>query len=159
MASALTPTFRPMESSPVPCRWNARLFIAPSRSGGSGSSSPVAIELDISFDQVVDSLGAFSGIHRRLEIKGEPGGIMIIDDYGHHPAEIAATLAAIRESWSRPLTVVFQPHRFTRTRDLFQDFLPVFDGAERLILTEIYPAGEDPIPGVSADALYQALKR
>ena len=119
----------------------------------------VALELDISFDQVVDSLGAFSGIHRRLEIKGEPGGIMIIDDYGHHPAEIAATLAAIRESWSRPLTVVFQPHRFTRTRDLFQDFLPVFDGAERLILTEIYPAGEDPIPGVSADALYQALKR
>jgi len=119
----------------------------------------VALELDIPFAQVVDSLASFGGIHRRLEIKGEPGGIMIIDDYGHHPAEIAATVTAIRESWSRPLTVIFQPHRFSRTRDLFQDFLSVFDGAERLILTEIYPAGEDPIPGVNAEALYQALKR
>jgi UDP-N-acetylmuramate--alanine ligase len=119
----------------------------------------VALELDIPFARVVEALASFGGIHRRLEIKGEPGGVTIIDDYGHHPAEIAATLAAIRDSWNRRLTVIFQPHRFTRTRDLFQDFLSVFDGIERLILTEIYPAGEDPIAGVSAEALYQALKR
>ncbi|HWP59630.1 MAG TPA: UDP-N-acetylmuramate--L-alanine ligase [Candidatus Acidoferrales bacterium] len=119
----------------------------------------VALELEIPFARAAEALASFDGIHRRLEIKGEPAGVMILDDYGHHPAEIAATLAAIRESWNRPLTVIFQPHRFTRTRDLFQDFLSAFDGVERLILTEIYPAGEEPIPGVDAEALYQAFKR
>jgi UDP-N-acetylmuramate--alanine ligase len=119
----------------------------------------VALELEVPFPQVVDSLASFTGIHRRLEIKGEPNGIMIIDDYGHHPAEIQATLTAIRESWQRPLTVIFQPHRYSRTRDLFSDFLSAFDGADHVVLTEIYPAGEDPIPGVRAEALYQALKR
>jgi UDP-N-acetylmuramate--alanine ligase len=84
---------------------------------------------------------------------------MIIDDYGHHPVEIRATIGAIRESWKRPLTVIFQPHRYSRTRDLFEDFLTAFEGADRLILTEIYPAGEDPAPGVTGEALYQAIKR
>src|SRR5215475_3771716 len=84
---------------------------------------------------------------------------MIIDEYGHHPAEIRATIGAIRDSWNRPLTVIFQPHRFTRTRDLFDEFLTAFEGADRLVLTEIYPAGEDPIAGATGDALYQAIKR
>ena len=109
--------------------------------------------------RVTEALEAFTGIHRRFEIKGEPHGILVIDDYGHHPAEIRATIGAIRDSWKRPLTVIFQPHRYSRTQDLFDEFLTAFEGADRLILTEIYPAGEDAIPGVNSEALYQAIKR
>ncbi len=83
----------------------------------------------------------------------------MIDDYGHHPAEVRATVGAIRDSWKRPLTVIFQPHRYSRTQDLFNDFVSAFDGSDRLILTDIYPAGEDPIAGVSSEALYQAIKK
>jgi UDP-N-acetylmuramate--alanine ligase len=119
----------------------------------------VAGELEIPFDRVAEALGAFTGIHRRFEVKGEPKGILIIDDYGHHPAEIRATIGAICDSWKRPLTVIFQPHRYTRTRDLFEEFLAAFEGADRLVLTEIYPAGEDPIAGIGGEALYQAFKR
>jgi UDP-N-acetylmuramate--alanine ligase len=119
----------------------------------------VAHELEIPFSHTAEALEAFTGIHRRCEIKGQPKGVMIIDDYGHHPAEIRATIGAIRESWQRPLTVIFQPHRYSRTRDLFDDFLTAFEGADRLILTEIYPAGEDPLPGASSEVLYQAIKR
>jgi UDP-N-acetylmuramate--alanine ligase len=119
----------------------------------------VAHELEIPFARVAEALEGFTGIHRRFEIKGEPRGIMVIDDYGHHPTEIRATIGAIRDSWKRPLTVIFQPHRFTRTRDLFDEFLTAFDGADRLVLTEIYPAGEDSIAGTSGEILYQAIKR
>ena len=119
----------------------------------------VAHELEIPFSETAEALGAFSGIHRRFEIKGEPKGIMVIDDYGHHPEEIRATIGAIRESWKRPLIVIFQPHRYSRTRDLFDDFLTAFEGADRLILTAVYAAGEDPIPGATGEALYQAIKR
>jgi UDP-N-acetylmuramate--alanine ligase len=123
------------------------------------AAAAIAHELEIPFFQVAEALGAFTGIHRRFEVKGEPRGIMVIDDYGHHPTEIRATLGAIRDSWKRPLTVIFQPHRFTRTRDLFDEFLTAFEGADRLVLTEIYPAGEDPISGITGEALYQAIKR
>ena len=123
------------------------------------AAAAVAHELEIPFLQVAQALGAFTGIHRRFEVKGEPRGIMVIDDYGHHPTEIRATIGAIRDSWKRPLTVIFQPHRFTRTRDLFDEFLTAFEGADRLVLTEIYPAGEDPISGITGEALYQAIKR
>jgi UDP-N-acetylmuramate--alanine ligase len=119
----------------------------------------VAHELEIPFSHTAQALEAFSGIHRRFEIKGEPKGIMVIDDYGHHPAEIRSTIGAIRESWKRPLTVIFQPHRYSRTRDLFDDFLTAFESADRLVLTEIYAAGEDPIAGATSEALYQAIKR
>jgi UDP-N-acetylmuramate--alanine ligase len=119
----------------------------------------VAYELEIPFARIAEALGAFTGIHRRFEVKGEPKGILVIDDYGHHPAEIRATIGAIRDSWKRPLTVIFQPHRYTRTRDLFDEFLSAFEGADRLVLTDIYPAGEDPIAGATGEALYQAIKR
>jgi UDP-N-acetylmuramate--alanine ligase len=119
----------------------------------------VAQELEISFAQVTAALDAFTGIHRRFEVKGEPRGVLVIDDYGHHPTEIRATIGAIRDCWKRPLTVIFQPHRFTRTRDLFDEFLTAFEGADRLVLTEIYPAGEEPIPGATGEALYHAIKR
>jgi UDP-N-acetylmuramate--alanine ligase len=119
----------------------------------------VGYDLEIPFSHIAEALAGFTGIHRRFEIKGEPQGIMVIDDYGHHPTEIAATIGAIRDSWKRSLTVIFQPHRFSRTRDLFDEFLTAFEGADRLVLTEIYAAEEDPIPGVTSEALYQAIKR
>ncbi|HZD39135.1 MAG TPA: cyanophycin synthetase, partial [Terriglobales bacterium] len=133
----------------------------PGRHSATNALAAVAVghELQIPFSRVAEALDGFTGIHRRFEIKGEPGGILIIDDYGHHPAEIQATIEAIRDSWKRRLIVIFQPHRFSRTRDLFDDFLAAFEGADRLVLTEIYAAGEDPIDGVTSDALYQAIKR
>jgi UDP-N-acetylmuramate--alanine ligase len=118
-----------------------------------------AHDLEIPFTQASEALGQFTGIHRRFEVKGEPRGILVIDDYGHHPTEIRVTIGAIRDSWKRPLTVIFQPHRFTRTRDLFEEFLTAFEGADRLVLTEVYSAGEDPIAGMTGEALYQAIKR
>jgi UDP-N-acetylmuramate--alanine ligase len=133
----------------------------PGRHSATNALAAVAVgyELEIPFTRVAAALGDFTGIHRRFEIKGEPQGITIIDDYGHHPAEIQATIEAIHDSWKRPLIVVFQPHRFSRTRDLFDDFLTAFEGADRLVLTEVYAAGEHPIEGVTSEALYQAIKR
>ncbi len=133
----------------------------PGRHNVTNALSAVAIgqELGIPFERISESLEAFMGIHRRFEIKGEPGNIMVIDDYGHHPTEIRATLSAIRDGWSRPLTVIFQPHRYSRTRDLFEEFVTAFDGVDRLIITEIYPAGEEEIPGVRSELLYRAIKR
>ena len=133
----------------------------PGRHSATNALAAVAVadELEIPFGRIAEVLDAFTGIHRRFEVKGEPGGVLVIDDYGHHPTEIRATIAAVRDSWKRPLTVIFQPHRFTRTHDLFGEFLTAFEGADRLVLTEIYAAGEDPISGVSGEALYQAIKR
>ena len=133
----------------------------PGRHSATNALAAVAVahELEIPFPHVAEALDGFTGIHRRFEIKGEPKGILVIDDYGHHPAEIRATIGAIHDSWKRPLTVIFQPHRYSRTRDLFEDFVAAFEGADRLVLTEIYPAGEDPIAGISGETLYQAIKR
>jgi len=133
----------------------------PGRHSAANALAAVAVaqELEIPFPQVAEALGSLSGIHRRFEIKGEPKGIMVIDDYGHHPVEIQATLQAVFESWKRPLTVIFQPHRYSRTRDLFDEFLTSFEGAERLILTEVYAAGEEKIEGISGEVLYEAIKR
>ena len=133
----------------------------PGRHSATNALAAVAVghELEIPFSRVAEALDGFTGIHRRFEIKGEPRGITIIDDYGHHPAEIQATIEAIHDSWKRPLIVIFQPHRFSRTQDLFDDFLTALEGADRLVLTEIYAAGEDPIEGVTSEALYQGIKR
>jgi len=117
-----------------------------------------ACELDLSFQTVNEALGSFSGVQRRFQIKGESGGIMVVDDYGHHPAEIKATLSAAKRGWDRRTVVIFQPHRYTRTRDLFKDFLTSFNQADVLFLTRIYPAGEDPIPGVRVEDLYEGIK-
>jgi len=117
-----------------------------------------ASELEVSFEVVRQALGSFSGVQRRFQVKGEFDGVMVVDDYGHHPAEIKATLSAAKTGWSRRTVVVFQPHRYSRTRDLFKDFLTAFNQADVLFLTGIYPAGEDPIPGISAQALYEGIK-
>ncbi len=117
-----------------------------------------ARELDVDFELVKEALGSFSGVQRRFQIKGEWGGIMVVDDYGHHPAEIKATLSAAKRGWDRRTVVLFQPHRYTRTRDLFKEFLTSFNQADLLVLTGIYPAGEDPIPGIQVEDLYEGIK-
>jgi UDP-N-acetylmuramate--alanine ligase len=117
----------------------------------------VAAELGVAFDTAASALASFSGIERRFETKGSVGAIRVVDDYGHHPTEIRATLAAARAIHSGRLVVVFQPHRYTRTRDLFDDFTAAFHDADLLVITEIYAAGEPKIPGVEAASLAEAI--
>jgi len=117
----------------------------------------VGLELGLPFDRIAAGLAEFHGAERRFEIRGEPGGILVVDDYGHHPTEIAAVLAAAREL-KRRIIVAFQPHRFSRTAALAGDFGPALAGADHIILTDIYPAGEDPIPGVTIDSLASAIR-
>jgi UDP-N-acetylmuramate--alanine ligase len=120
----------------------------------------VALELEIEFSVIAHALAAFKGVQRRLQVKGEQQGILVVDDYGHHPTEIRATLDAIRDGWQeRRLVVVFQPHRYTRTKELFEEFATAFYRADVLILTDIYAASEEPIEGVNSRALLEAVKR
>jgi UDP-N-acetylmuramate--alanine ligase len=119
----------------------------------------VAQRLGVPFATACAALAEFGGIHRRFELCGEAGGVTVISDYGHHPAEIRATLTAAREGFGRRLVVLFQPHRYTRTRDLFSDFLDAFDAADHLVLTDIYAAGEEAVDGLNGEVLYWALKR
>ncbi len=120
----------------------------------------VALELDIGVEAIIRGLGQVVGIQRRFQQKGEAGGRVIIDDYGHHPTEIKATLAALRTCYpSQRLVVIFQPHRYTRTQSLFEEFFSAFNQADRLILTEIYPAGEKPLPGVTGQALAESVRK
>lgn len=118
----------------------------------------VALELGIDFAAAAGALAKFGGIQRRFEIKGERAGRLVLDDYAHHPAEVRATLAAARAAFKRRIVAIFQPHRYTRVRDLFDEFLGAFDDAGALFLLDIYPAGEDPIQGVSSRRLYEALR-
>ncbi|ACM19143.1 UDP-N-acetylmuramate--L-alanine ligase [Geotalea daltonii FRC-32] len=119
----------------------------------------VATELDMRFEDIQAGFKSFGGVGRRFQVKGEVNGIMVVDDYGHHPTEIKATLAAAKGGWDRRLVVVFQPHRYTRTKELFEEFVKAFYDADILILTDIYPAGEQPIEGVTAEALSARIKR
>ncbi len=118
----------------------------------------VALELEVPFAVAAAALASFGGIERRFENKGERAGVRIIDDYGHHPAEIRATLAAAREVHAGRIVVAFQPHRYTRTRDLWDDFVGAFNDADVLVLSEIYAAGEEKIPGVEAAPLAEAVR-
>jgi UDP-N-acetylmuramate--alanine ligase len=118
----------------------------------------IAEELGIDRGQTKEALATFSGIQRRFEFKGEVHGARIYDDYGHHPTEIRATIVAIKEAIDRRLVILFQPHRYTRTRDLFREFVDAFEGVNVLYLVDIYPAGEPPIDGVSSELLYRELK-
>ncbi|HDP26040.1 MAG TPA: UDP-N-acetylmuramate--L-alanine ligase [Deltaproteobacteria bacterium] len=118
-----------------------------------------ALELGISFDHIREGLALFKGVQRRCQIRGIKNGITVMDDYGHHPTEIRMTLQALKNGFpDRRVIAVFQPHRFTRTRDLFDDFITSFYDASRLYITEIYPASETPIPGVSGQNLHEKIK-
>ncbi|MDJ0779606.1 MAG: UDP-N-acetylmuramate--L-alanine ligase [Gammaproteobacteria bacterium] len=123
----------------------------------------IAWELGVAREAIREALAEFSGIGRRCQITDDlplgDGTIMHIDDYGHHPREISATLAGIRAAWpDRPLTVLFQPHRYTRTRDLFEDFSQVLADVDRLILLEVYPAGENHIKDADGRALARSIR-
>ena len=118
----------------------------------------VALELDVTFADAAAALDTFLGIERRFEIKGDAAGVRVVDDYGHHPAEIRATLAAARGVHEGRIVVAFQPHRYTRTRDLWDDFARAFNDADVLLVSEIYAAGEDKISGVDAEGLVRALR-
>ncbi|MBX9658042.1 MAG: UDP-N-acetylmuramate--L-alanine ligase [Nitrospiraceae bacterium] len=118
----------------------------------------IGIELDVPVDLIRKGLAAFTGVERRFHLRGEANGIMVVDDYGHHPTEVKATLAAAKQGWDRRLVVLFQPHRYSRTRDLIEEFTHAFDQADLLFMTDIYAAGEAPIPGVSGAALADRIK-
>jgi len=123
----------------------------------------VAHEVGVSDAAIVRALAAFQGVGRRFQLNGElqtpAGHVTLVDDYGHHPREVAATIQAARASWpERRLVVAFQPHRYSRTRDLFEDFAEVLSTVDALLLLEVYPAGEKPIPGADGRTLCRAIR-
>jgi UDP-N-acetylmuramate--alanine ligase len=110
-------------------------------------------ELGVPFDRMAAALKEFHGADRRYQLRGVVSGVTVVDDYGHHPTEVAAVLRTAREGEPRRLVAVFQPHRYTRTRDLMSEFGPALGLADVVVLTDIYAAGEAPIPGVTLDTL------
>ena len=120
----------------------------------------ISFELEAPFEKTVEGLNAYTGVNRRFQFKGEGRGVLVVDDYGHHPTEIRATLAAAKiGSSGRRMVVLFQPHRYTRTQDQMDEFARSFNNADVLLVTDIYAANEDPIPGITAEALVDAVKR
>jgi len=118
----------------------------------------VALDLEISPSLIFEGLEQYDGIGRRFELKAEINEIMIVEDYAHHPTEIKATLEAAKNGWPRRIVSIFQPHRYTRLHLLMKSFIRAFNQADVLILTDIYPAGEKAIPGVSGKALYEGIQ-
>ncbi len=117
----------------------------------------VGTALDIPAEKIRSALDGFRGVDRRFQLKGNAAGVSVIDDYGHHPTEIRATLAAARQCGFRRVHVIFQPHRFTRTRDLMDEFTTAFADADTLCLLDIYPASEKPIEGITAETLVKRI--
>jgi UDP-N-acetylmuramate--alanine ligase len=122
------------------------------------AATAVGLDLAIDFAVIRDALGEFTGVARRFQILGDVNGIMVVDDYAHHPAEIQATLNAAKDGFGRNIIAVFQPHRYTRTQALLREFFTAFYQADRLFVTEIYPAGEPPIPGVHGHQIADGVK-
>jgi UDP-N-acetylmuramate--alanine ligase len=118
----------------------------------------VGIGLDIPVPHIQEALENFRGVDRRFQIRGQAAGVTVIDDYGHHPTEIRATLAAARQCGYREIHVIFQPHRYTRTRDLMDEFATAFPDADSLIVLDIYPASEQPIEGITGEALVERIR-
>ena len=117
----------------------------------------VADELEVPLDVVKEALATFHGVARRFTIVDEIDGVALVDDYGHHPAEVEATLNAARRAYEGRILVAFQPHRYTRTENLFDEFTRAFNNADQLFLTDIYAAGEKPIPGITSQTLADAI--
>ncbi len=118
----------------------------------------VGLDLGIPFERVREGLESFTGVDRRFQVRGEAGQVVVVDDYGHHPTEITATLETLRRfAGARRTVVLFQPHRFTRTQALWDDFCRAFHAADVLLVTDIYPASEAPIAGITAEALAAAI--
>ncbi len=122
------------------------------------SAVAVGLELGLRFEAIAAALAEFRGADRRFQPLGEADGVLVVDDYGHHPTEIAAVIAAARAGLERRLVVVFQPHRYTRTERLLREFGETLAGADLVVLCDIYPAGEDPIPGITVDAVAASIE-
>jgi UDP-N-acetylmuramate--alanine ligase len=122
------------------------------------ASIGVALDLELPFVVIQKALEAFKGADRRFQIKADIGDFIIVDDYGHHPTEIKATLRAAKKGWGKRLICVFQPHRYTRTKFLLEEFATSFYNADLVVVTDIYPAGESPIPGICAELIVESLK-
>ncbi len=121
------------------------------------AAAAVGLDLDIPMTTILEGLESYTGIGRRFELKQEINDIMIIEDYAHHPTEITATLEAAKNGWRRRIVAVFQPHRYTRLSALMREFATSFNQADILITTEIYPAGEHPMPGITGKALFEEI--
>jgi UDP-N-acetylmuramate--alanine ligase len=119
----------------------------------------VGLGLDISLEEIRTALANFRGVDRRFQLRGKAGGVTVIDDYGHHPTEIRATLAAARQCGYQRIHVVFEPHRYTRTRDLIEEFATAFEDADSVLVLDIYPASEKPIEGVSGEGLARHIQQ
>ncbi len=134
---------------------------APGRHGvlNSLAAAAIGLELEIPVERIAEALAAFQNADRRFQIKGERDGVLVVDDYGHHPTEIQATLSAVRSACERRVVAVFQPHRYTRVRALEEEFARAFYHADVLIVLPVYAAGEDPIPGVCAEKLVGLIKK
>jgi UDP-N-acetylmuramate--alanine ligase len=117
----------------------------------------VALELDVSFDAARNALESFTGVRRRFELKGSVNGIDIYDDFAHHPTELNAIIKAIRNSFKRRLVVIFQPHLYSRTQSFYKQFGAVLMEADKVIVTNIYPSREKPIPGIDGKMIADAL--
>src|SRR5688572_2349613 len=118
----------------------------------------VGLDLGVPFEAVQEGLALFTGVDRRFQLRGEAGGVTVVDDYGHHPTEIRATLETLRgRAGTRRTVVLFQPHRYTRTQHLWDDFCKAFHLADMLLLVDVYPAGEEPVEGVNAETLAAAI--
>ena len=118
----------------------------------------VGLDMEIPFNTIAQALSEFNGVYRRFEIKGEKNGALVIDDYGHHPTEIEATLKAAKDGFSRRVVAVFQPHLYSRTRDFYAEFGGSFFQADVLVVTDVYPAREAPIQGVSGELIAKAAR-
>jgi UDP-N-acetylmuramate--alanine ligase len=118
----------------------------------------VGIGLDVSPDAIRTALDQFRGVDRRFQLRGRVAGVSVIDDYGHHPTEIKATLAAAKQCGFGKIHVIFQPHRFTRTRDLIEEFTTAFGDADSLFVLDIYAASEKPIEGITGESLSQRIR-
>lgn len=117
----------------------------------------VGLELDLPFTTIAEGLTGFGGVERRFQIKYDQAGIIVVDDYGHHPTEIIATLKAARNGWNRRLVVIFQPHRYSRTQALYDEFMTAFNESDHLVVMDVYAASEDPIPGVEGADLAEGI--
>jgi UDP-N-acetylmuramate--alanine ligase len=118
----------------------------------------IAVEMDVDEQTIRTALAGFKGVKRRFTRTGEAGGITVIDDYGHHPVEIAAVLKAARQAGARDVIAVVQPHRYSRLASLFEDFCACMNDAGTVIVADVYAAGEQPMPGVDRDALVEGLR-
>jgi UDP-N-acetylmuramate--alanine ligase len=137
------------------------LLHVPGRHNVMNAAAAVAIgvQLGIAPEQIAAGLDGFRGVDRRFQVKGTVRGVTVVDDYGHHPTEIVATLKAAKECEYGRVLVLFQPHRYTRTRDLMREFAEAFADADRVEVLDIYAASEEPIAGVTADSLVRAIGR